>query len=265
MTEAEKLKINQAISDIKENVKQAAERSGRKASDIRIVLATKTQTPEKINYAISCGISEIGENRVQELLEKYDSLNRDGVKIHFIGTLQTNKVKYIVDKVDLIHSVNSKKLAAEIDRQSAKHGKISDVLIEINADDENSKTGASLDGLYELLEFASGLGNIRVRGLMAIPPAPHSENKDQIFDDKNGSNVNILQTNDNSRQYFIKIHQIFLDISAKKMDNISMDILSLGMSGDYMCAIEQGSTLIRPGRAVFGERATNISDTLAAN
>lgn len=254
MTSQEKLAIKNGVEDVFSKVKSAAQACGRNADDIRIVLATKTQTPEKINYAIECGIREIGENRVQELTEKFDLINRDGIKIHFIGTLQTNKVKYIIDKVDLIHSVNSIKLADEIQKQALKHGKIMDVLIEINAEDEQSKTGIASENLYELLYHISKLSNVKVKGLMAIPPKAFSVDKNLIFSTNMEQNVNILQTNDLSGHYFKKIYQIFLDISAKKIDNISMEILSLGMSADFCQAILEGSNLIRPGRAVFGER-----------
>ena len=264
MTDLEKNAIRENIEKIRKNVAEAAAKSGRNPGDIRIVLATKTQPPEKINYAAECGITEIGENRVQELLDKYEKLDREKLKIHFIGTLQTNKVKYIIDKVTLIHSVNSIKLAEEIDRQAKKHGIVMDVLIEINAAGEESKTGVSEDGIFELLEYISGLKNIKVRGLMAIPPlVPYFSEKANSLDECD-KNVNKLQINSDSRCYFKKIMQIFLDISAKKIDNINMEILSLGMSGDYAEAIEEGSTLIRPGRAVFGEREYKIkgeSDT----
>lgn len=250
LTENEKETIKAGIEAVRRKAALAAEKSGRRPEDIRIVLATKTQSADKINYALSCGVNEIGENRVQELLEKYDALNRETLHIHFIGTLQTNKVKYIIDKVELIHSVNSQKLAKEIDRQAAKIGKVMDVLIEVNAVSEASKSGIAEDGLYELLTYAATLPHLRVRGLMAIPPAP-------VKTAEGGeccANVNKLQISADSRQYFKKIIQLFLDISAKKMDNISMEILSLGMSGDYVEAIEEGSNMIRPGRAVFGER-----------
>lgn len=254
MTTQEKLSIKDGVENIFSQVESAAKQSGKDANDIRIVLATKTQTPEKINYAIECGIREIGENRVQELLEKYDFINREGIKIHFIGTLQTNKVKYIIDKVDLIHSVNSIKLADEIQKQAVKHGKIMDVLVEINADDEDSKTGIASENLYELLYHTSKLSNVKVKGIMAIPPKAFSVDINHNFSTNMEQNVNILQTNDFSGHYFKKIYKIFLDISAKKIDNISMDILSLGMSADFYDAILEGSNLIRPGRAVFGER-----------
>lgn len=250
MTDDEKKRLRERIETLLSNVSVAAEKSGRDSKKIRVVLATKTRSAEEINFALSCGVSEIGENRVQELLEKYDALDRQCCTVHFIGTLQTNKVKYIIDKVDLVHSVNSIKLADEIDKQAKKHGLVKDVLIEVNAADEQSKTGIAEDDLYELLFHASKLSNIRVRGLMAIPPRP----KEQKFGVECCADVNNLQKCADSREYFQKIRQLFLDISAKKIDNISMDILSLGMSGDYVEAIEEGSTLIRPGRAVFGER-----------
>ena len=259
MTENEKLSIRENIAEIKENVKKACMVSGAGEDSVRIVLATKTQPPEKINYAAECGITEIGENRVQELLEKYDAIDKEKLKIHFIGTLQSNKVKYIIDKVCLIHSVNSEKLALEISKQAKKHGLTAQVLVEVNAVSENSKTGVAIDELYGLLSYISGLENIQVRGLMAIPPAPEKAENDQNSPSETPLIVNKLQINDDSRQYFKKIRQIFLDISAKKMDNISMDILSLGMSADYPCAIEEGSNLIRPGRAVFGERTKPLS------
>lgn len=258
MTEQEKTTIRENIAEIKERAALSARASGRDAEDIRIVLATKTQPAEKINFAAECGITEIGENRVQELLEKYDAIDREKLKIHFIGTLQSNKVKYIIDKVCLIHSVNSEKLALEISKQAKKHGICAEVLVEVNAVEENSKTGIALDGLYSLLSYISTLENIKVRGLMAIPPAPQNPKILQNTASEESPIVNKLQINDNSRHYFKKIRQIFLDISAKKMDNISMDILSLGMSADYSVAIEEGSNLIRPGRAVFGERQKTI-------
>lgn len=253
MTAEEAAEIRENIERLKKNAADAAVRSGRRPEDIRIVLATKTQPPEKINHALRCGITEIGENRVQELLDKYDAIDRDGINIHFIGTLQTNKVKYIIDKVSLIHSVNSEKLAAEIDRQAAKHGIVSDILIEVNAADEASKTGVRREELERLLAFVSTLSHVRVRGLMAIPPA-NLRRELGSETAKKGEIVNNLQTIADSKRYFEEIVKIFLDISKKKSDNISMEILSLGMSGDYIEAIEAGSTMIRPGRAIFGER-----------
>ena len=202
MTQSEKENIRRNIEELYEKVSESAKKSGREAKDIRIVLATKTQNAEKINYAAECGITEIGENRVQELLEKYDSINKERLNIHFIGTLQSNKVKYIIDKVCLIHSVNSKKLADEISRQAKKRAICANVLVEINAADEESKTGIAEDELYELLEYISGLENIKVCGLMAIPPAPQKSVSDEKNSVENGAIVNKLQINDDSRHYF---------------------------------------------------------------
>lgn len=254
MLDTEKKFIKENIEKLLFDVEIAAKKSGREMSDISIVLATKTQSAEKINYACSCGIRAIGENRVQELLEKYDKLDRDKMSVHFIGTLQTNKVKYIVDKVDLIHSVNSIKLAREIDKQSAKIGKISDILIEVNLEGEQSKTGISPDEIFDCLREISSLGNVRVRGLMAIPPKETKRDIATSTAHECEDIVKNLQIDTDLRQYFRKIEQLFLDISTKNIDNISMELLSLGMSGDYITAIEEGSNMIRPGRAVFGER-----------
>lgn len=254
MLENEKKQIKENIERLLCDVEKAAKASGREPGDISIVLATKTQSAERINYACSCGICAIGENRVQELLEKYDGLDRDKMSIHFIGTLQTNKVKYIVDKVDLIHSVNSVRLAREIDKQSAKIGKISEILIEVNLEGEESKTGISPDEIYDCLAEISTLKNVRVRGLMAIPPKETKRDISTVETHECEDIVKNLQIDTDLRRYFKKITQLFLDISTKNIDNISMELLSLGMSGDYTTAIEEGSNMIRPGRAVFGER-----------
>ncbi len=200
----------------------------------RLLLATKTRTPEEINFAISRGIDLIGENRVQELLEKYDKIDRENVEIHFIGALQTNKVKYIIDKVDLIHSLDRLSLAAEINKQAAKIGKVMNVLCEVNIGNEDSKSGLSPDEMLPFLESVSKFEHIRVCGLMAIPP--------------------IMTDESTQKQYFQKIMNLYIDISTKKMDNVNMTVLSIGMSSDYDIAIEYGSTLVRVGTAAFGQR-----------
>jgi len=202
--------------------------------ETQLLAVTKTRTVEEINYAIQCGVRHIGENRVQELLEKYDRLNKDGVTIHLIGQLQTNKVKYIVDKVDLIHSVDSLKLAQEISKRAAAIGKVQKILIEVNVGGEASKGGVAPSDVPALLESVSTLQGIRVCGLMCIPPIavePHQ-----------------------NLEYFLKMKKMSVDISNKKIDNINMDILSMGMSGDYEDAIQAGSTFIRVGRGIFGPR-----------
>lgn len=200
----------------------------------QLLAVTKTRSVEEINYAIECGVRHIGENRVQELLEKYDRLNREKVTVHLIGQLQTNKVKYIVDKVDLIHSVDSLRLATEISKRAAAIGKVQEVLVEVNMGNEASKGGIHPEELPQLLESISTLPSIKVRGLMCIPPIAAEKHQ--------------------NLQYFLNLKQMSVDIKAKKIDNIDMDILSMGMSGDYEDAISAGSTFIRVGRGIFGPR-----------
>lgn len=205
-----------------------------KGSSTQLLAVTKTRTPDEINCAIRCGVRHIGENRVQELMEKYDLIEKEGISIHLIGQLQSNKVKYIIDKVDLIHSVDSVRLAEEISKRAVKIGKIQDVLVEVNIGEEESKGGVMPDDLLALLEQIAVLPGIHVRGLMCVPPIAIAEHQ--------------------NREYFFKMKQFSVDITEKKIDNIDMDILSMGMSGDYLDAIEAGSTFIRVGRGIFGPR-----------
>ncbi len=237
------------IEKARENIRTAAASAGRKAEDVTLLLATKTVDAGTINFAISRGVRHIGENRVQELLEKYDKLNKDGVSVHFIGRLQTNKVKYIIDKVCMIHSVDSLKLAQEIDRQAEKHGLVMDVLVEVNIGEEASKGGILPSETESFLRELSGLKHIRVKGLMTIPPV--CETTEQRNISSNCSNK--IYKN---KAYFEKIAKLFLDISEKKIDNIDMYELSAGMSDDYESAILCGATVVRLGRAVFGSRTT---------
>ncbi len=203
-------------------------------TNTELIAVTKTRTADEINFAIACGVKHIGENRVQELLEKYDYIDKNGVSIHLIGRLQSNKVKYIIDKVDLIHSVDSFKLAGEISKRAQSIGKIQNILIEVNIGNEESKGGVSPDELLEFISAVAKLDNIRVCGLMCIPPRIEA----------NGSNL----------KYFLNLKQLSVDINDKKIDNVSMDILSMGMSDDYEEAIKAGSSFIRVGRGIFGLR-----------
>lgn len=239
--------VEKNIAEIRANIAEAAKISGRKAEDIKFLCATKTVDAETINFAISKGVKYIGENRVQELLEKYDAIDKENVEIHFIGRLQTNKVKYIIDKVKLIHSVDSLKLALEIDRQAKKHGLVMDILVEVNVADEESKGGISFDNVYGLLEEISQLENVRVVGLMTIPPVC---TESEIINDIGNSSKKIYK----NKAFFDKIFKLFIDISDKKLDNIYMYELSAGMSDDYETAITCGSTIVRLGRTVFGAR-----------
>ena len=219
---------------IEENIAIAAEQSGRSREDITFLAATKTVSAPVINHAISLGLRYIGENKVQELLQKYDEYDLDNASLQFIGHLQTNKVRQIIDKVDLIQSVDSLKLAKEISKQAQKIGKTANILIEVNIGGEESKSGVAPELLQDLLYQVSEIDNISVKGLMTIPPI--CENKQKIC------------------KIFHKMHNIFIDISSKKIDNISMEVLSMGMSSDYTEAISEGATMVRIGSALFGER-----------
>ncbi len=238
------------IVSAKKKIDEAALIGGRNGKDVTLLAATKTVDAETINFAIDNGITCIGENRVQELLEKYDAINKENVDIHFIGRLQTNKVKYIADKVSMIHSVDSVKLAAEINKQCAKIGKIMNVLVEVNIGEEESKGGISPDELENFLVEISVFKNIKIVGLMCIPP------KCEIgdFDNENCENGENTKKSYKNQAFFKKIMKLFLDISGKKLDNIYMQVLSMGMSDDYEQAVTEGSTIVRIGRGLFGSR-----------
>lgn len=229
--------IKQNYYEIVENISKAAIESGRRPEDITFLAATKTVAPELINYAISLGLDHIGENRVQELLSKYDNYDLDNTALHFIGHLQTNKVRQIVGKVSMIQSVDSLKLAEEISRQSMKQDITTNILMEVNVGNEDNKSGVTPENLEELLYQVAKLPNISVQGLMAIPPICENEQK--------------------IRGYFQIMRNLFIDISHKNIDNISMNTLSMGMSGDYREAILEGATLVRIGSSLFGARNYN--------
>ena len=219
---------------INEKIAEAAMKAGKTRDDITFLSATKTVEPEYINYAISLGLSYIGENKVQELLSKYDQYNLENCSLQFIGHLQSNKVRQIVGKVDLIQSIDSMKLAKEVSKCSLKNNITSDILVEVNIGKEENKSGVMPEMLEELVEEISTLPAVNVKGLMTIPPI--CEKKDEI------------------RRYFEKMNRLFLDISSKKLDNVSMDILSMGMSSDYYEAILEGANMVRIGSALFGNR-----------
>ncbi|MBR5922267.1 MAG: YggS family pyridoxal phosphate-dependent enzyme [Clostridia bacterium] len=219
-----------------ERIAEAAVKSGRKSEDITLLAATKTVEVGVINHAIESGIKYIGENRVQEFLSKEPDLLP--VHKHFIGHLQTNKVKDIVGRVELIHSVDSYHLAKEISKQALRSGKVCDILVEINVGLEESKFGFSPENATESIAELSSLDGIRLRGLMAIPPVCDS------------SSANI--------KFFEQLYKLFIDIKAEKIDNSNIDILSMGMSDDFECAIRCGATMVRLGTALFGKRNYNV-------
>jgi len=222
--------IDRNLERIKSEAEKAAALSPYSQA-YEILLATKYATAEEINYAHSKGINKIGENRVQSLLEKYDKLDRDGLDIHFIGTLQKNKVKYIIDKVSMIESLDSVELAKEIEKQAAKKGIVMDCLIEVNIGDEEAKSGISRSEVLSFADMLDAFPHIRLCGLMTMAP------KCEKIDDY--------------RKYFKESYNIFIDICEKKLHNVNRRILSMGMSESFTAALMEGATLIRVGRAAF--------------
>ena len=228
--------INDRLEFVKRKISEAAEKSGRKAEDIKLIAVTKTYSPDIINEAIDCGVTDIGENKVQEVIEKYEHVK--DVRWHLIGHLQTNKVKYIIDKVCMIHSVDSVKLADEIERQAKLKGVPGiDVLIQVNISGEETKSGIHPEELDDILEHCEKLERVKVKGLMTILPKYCEDvTRTLIFND---------------------INALFVDKSKKTYHNVSMDYLSMGMSGDFEAAIEGGSNMVRIGSLIFGERNYN--------
>lgn len=217
-----------------EKIKQNIEKAGH---DVTILAATKTIPPDIINYIINdLGIKNIGENRVQELLDKYDKIDKENVNIHFIGSLQTNKVKYIIDKVSMIHSLDSLRLGEEIEKQAKKINRVIDVLIEINIGEEPNKSGLLpyKDDIKSFIDRISVFSHINVRGLMTLAP--------------------ICKNDSEYTKYFKKTYEFFIDNFKEKIHNIDIPVLSMGMSDSYISAVESGSNLIRVGTALFGKR-----------
>ena len=232
----EKQQILENIRLVREQMHKAEQGAGKAEGEVLLLAATKTVSAEDINFAVTeGGITDIGENRVQELIAKYDSLDRERMRIHFIGTLQTNKVKYIIDKVDLIHSVDSVKLAKEIDKRAGAIGKVQDILLEYNSGAEENKSGFSEAELYAALPEIAVLPNVRLRGIMTIAPNCASDTE--------------------YCKFFAKTYQIFIDISQKKPHNSNVSILSMGMSDSFEPAIACGATVVRVGSKIFGARS----------
>lgn len=224
--------IAQRLSEVEKRIENAAQKSGRKRSDILLVAVTKTHPPEMINAAIAAGVTDIGENKPQEVRDKYNAV--EPVNWHLIGHLQTNKVKYVIDKCCMIHSVDSVKLMDEIDARARACGKVMDILIQVNISGEESKSGIAPEELDYVLKYAANTPNLKVRGLMTIAP------------NTGDSDINKL--------HFNNMHKLFSDTKMKTYDNVSMDYLSMGMSGDFEDAIECGANIVRIGSAIFGKR-----------
>ena len=224
--------MDQNYAEIKARIDAALERSGRE--EVTLAAAIKYTDAEHVNYLHrTLGVHDVGENRVQQLLERWEALDREGMRIHFIGKLQSNKVKYIIDKVVMIHSLDGESLAAEIERQAAKRDLVMDVLVEINSGGEENKSGLAPEEAADFCLSLSRFSHIRLRGFMTMAPK--------------------CEKNEEYRKYFQETFQLCLDIWQKKLYNIDVPILSMGMSGSFEPAIEEGATVVRIGRALFAE------------
>ena len=225
--------IAENVKSIKQRVAEAAVRSGRAPEDVRLCAATKMNDASRVREAIAAGVDICGENRVQELSEKYEQGAYEGCPLHFIGHLQKNKVKYLVGKVQLIESVDCLELLETIDKRAKSMGLVQDVLLEVNIGGEEAKSGFAPEELPQAAAYAKGLAHIRVRGLMTIPPVAVEK----------GGNI----------PYFEKVHRLFVDISREMYDN-KWEYISMGMSGDYADAVRCGANMVRVGSAIFGAR-----------
>lgn len=225
--------LDRNYAEIKERIAAAAAASGRQPEEIKLMAVTKTVAPPPINHMIALGVDLIGENKVQELLSKTDFLNTDGLQMHIIGHLQSNKVRKIIGIVSMIESVDSVELAREISKRSILAGTTTDILLEVNIGREEAKTGFDYDEALERASEISELENVRIRGFMAVPP---------------------ICEGDEVRKYFAKMNTLYMDTKSKLGNGSLIDTLSLGMSADFEDAIKEGSTLVRVGSALFGAR-----------
>ncbi len=229
--------IREQLSIVEDNIRLACNRSGRSRDEVTLIAVSKTKPKEMLREAYDCGIREFGENKVQELCAKMETLPTD-IQWHMIGHLQTNKVKYIIGRTALIHSVDSLHLAQEIERLAAREEVIADILVEVNVAEEKSKFGIYKEETMELVRKIALLPHLHIRGLMTIAP--------------------YVEDPEDNRLYFREIKQLSVDIGLQNIDNVNMDVLSMGMTGDYMVAIEEGATMVRVGTGIFGERNYNI-------
>ena len=228
--------VQEQLEEVRQNIRNACERSGRKVEDVTLIAVSKTKPVPMLQEAYDAGARDFGENKVQEILEKEPQLPSD-IRWHMIGHLQRNKVKYIVGNVTMIHSVDSLRLAEEISKESVKKDVCTEILIEVNVAGEENKFGFTPENVFPELEKMAALPNIKIRGLMTS--APFVENPEE------------------NRKYFRQLKQLSVDINAKNIDNIYMDTLSMGMTNDYVVAVEEGATMVRVGTAIFGARNYN--------
>jgi hypothetical protein len=226
--------LRQRLEKIKARIQQAAEACGRDAESVRLVAVSKTVAPEAVLEALEAGVTDLGENYVQEAREKFKALVQYPVSWHFIGHLQSNKAKYAVRLFDLIHSVDSLKLARELDKQAAKVDKIQQILVQVNTSGEETKSGIAADETTTLIQEISQMKNLSVQGLMTMPPYFYQPEK--------------------VRPFFAALRKLRDEIDSRRIPNVSMAELSMGMTGDFEVAIQEGATLVRIGTAIFGER-----------
>ena len=229
--------LQENLNQVETNICAACKKAGRKRSEVTLIAVSKTKPVAMLQTVYDLGAREFGENKVQEMCEKMDVLP-DDIHWHMIGHLQTNKVKYIVGKTALIHSVDSLHLAKEIEKQAAKQDVTVSILVEVNIAEEESKFGIHKEETLALIRAISELPHIRIQGLMTIAP--------------------FVEDPEDNRGYFRQIRQLSVDINAQNIDNVRMDVLSMGMTGDYMVAIEEGATMVRVGTGIFGERNYQI-------
>lgn len=222
--------------EVQKNIDDACKAVGRDRSEVTLIAVSKTKPISELMEAYEAGARDFGENYVQELVDKIPQMPSD-VRWHMIGHLQRNKVKYIVGKVSLIHSVDSLRLAEEISKESVKQGVVSDILLEVNVAGEESKWGGSLEETIELVKKAAKLPNIKINGLMTVAP--------------------YVDDSEENRQVFVKLKKLSVDINEQSIDNVIMNTLSMGMTGDYMVAAQEGATLLRVGTGIFGARNYN--------
>lgn len=221
------------FKQVEQKIREACARAGRDPEEVTLIAVSKTKPVEMLKEAYDFGTRIFGENKVQEIVEKYDALPKD-IQWHMIGHLQRNKVKYIIDKVKLIHSVDSVRLAETIEKEAAKHNLTARILLEVNVAEEESKFGLKVDEVEDVIDKISAFSHIKVCGLMTI--APFVENPEE------------------NRPYFQRLRKLSVDIGAKKVDNVTMSILSMGMTNDYEVAVEEGATMVRVGTGLFGAR-----------
>ena len=225
--------LKDQLQEVEKRIQAACDRAGRKREEVTLIAVSKTKPVETLQEAYDLGVRIFGENKVQELTAKYEALPKD-IHWHMIGHLQSNKVKYIIDKAELIHSVDSLKLAETIEKEAAKHDLIADILVEVNVAEEESKFGMKMEEVIPFVEKVSAFPHVRVRGLMTIAP--------------------FVEDPEENRSIFADLHKLYIDIKKKNHDNDTVSVLSMGMTNDYEVAIEEGATMVRVGTGIFGAR-----------